>query len=80
MDKQKQKRMIYIYEENLEFYDALKNKSQFINDALQDSRVNERLRMNKTQAEDPNWHPDPRIRETRAAVAAMDAKNKAAQQ
>lgn len=72
----KQKRMIYIYEENLDFYDTLPNKSQFINDALQDSRVNSRIRQNQTTAADPNWHPDPRIRETRAKVAEMDAKNK----
>jgi putative NIF3 family GTP cyclohydrolase 1 type 2 len=40
----KQKRMIYIYEENVEFYDNLDNKSQFINDALQDARIDTRIK------------------------------------
>lgn len=43
----KQKRMIYVYEENLDFYDNLENKSQFFNDALQDARVNTRLKAPK---------------------------------
>lgn len=30
----KTKRMIYIREDNLDFYDALENKSEFVNDAL----------------------------------------------
>lgn len=30
----KQKRMVYIYEENVEAYDSLDNKSEFINNAL----------------------------------------------
>lgn len=68
----KQKRMIYIYEENLDFYDSLDNKSEFINEALSKSQGVKEPQENT----DPNWHPDPRIRETRAAVAAIDAKNR----
>ncbi len=68
----KQKRMIYVYEENVEFYDSLANKSEFINEKL---RIAKRTDVNDN-TEDPNWHPDPRIRETRAAVAAMDKKDR----
>lgn len=45
----KQKRMIYVYEENLAFYESLdgkdgrQNKSEFINDALQDARIKGRV-------------------------------------
>lgn len=35
----KTKRMIYVREENLEFYDSLKNKSDFINEALKLARL-----------------------------------------
>lgn len=84
----KQKRMIYIYEENLDFYDELENKSQWINDKLQDARVNTRLKDAVepitpgepiTPEQDPNWHPDPRIRDVRKQLAAMEARDKAAQ-
>ena len=34
MEPKKLKRMIYVYEENVEFYDSLENKSSFINDML----------------------------------------------
>lgn len=34
----KQKRMIYVYEENVEFYDNLENKSEFINKQLSGAR------------------------------------------
>lgn len=35
----KTKRMIYVREENLEFYDSLENKSDFINEALKLARL-----------------------------------------
>lgn len=35
----KTKRMIYVREENVEFYDSLENKSDFINDALKLARL-----------------------------------------
>lgn len=35
----KTKRMIYIWEENLEFYDELENKSEFLNYALRVARL-----------------------------------------
>ena len=35
----KQKRMVYIYEENLPFYESLANKSDFINKALARGRT-----------------------------------------
>lgn len=70
----KQKRMVYIYEENVEYYDSLKNKSEFINEKIRLAKRTEPL---PHTSDDPNWHPDPRIRETRKAVAAMDAKRKA---
>lgn len=62
----KQKRMVYIYEENLEFYDSLENKSQFVNDALQDRRISTRIKK----------AVDSRIDDVKARVAAMDAKIK----
>lgn len=30
----KQKRMVYIYEENIDFYEELENKSEFINESI----------------------------------------------
>jgi hypothetical protein len=61
--------MIYIYEENVEFYDSLGNKSEFINEAL---RLKRKTTPVDAPTDDPNWHPDPRIRETRERIAAMD--------
>jgi hypothetical protein len=34
----KQKRMVYVYEENVAFYDSLDNKSEFINNALAEAK------------------------------------------
>lgn len=34
----KQKRMVYIYEENLDFYESIENKSEFINAALKEGK------------------------------------------
>lgn len=34
----KQKRMIYIYEENVDFYNSLENKSEFINRKLSEEQ------------------------------------------
>lgn len=35
----KTKRMIYIREENIEFYDAVENKSDFVNECLKTARL-----------------------------------------
>lgn len=70
----KTKRMIYIWGENVGFYDSLKNKSDFINRMIMAEKAKKEVPQEEEQ--DPNWHPDPRIRETRAAVKAMDEKNK----
>lgn len=89
--KKKLKRMIYIYEENLDFYNNLENKSEFVNDALQDARITGRIKnvpsnpkVTETKTAPtlpestpfPSESPDPRIRETQARVAAMDARAK----
>lgn len=62
MEPKKLKRMIYIYEENVEFYDNLPNKSAFINDMLF-----REVRKHK---------PQDNIEFVRQRVAAMDAKNR----
>jgi hypothetical protein len=132
MPDKKLKRMLYIYEENLEFYNSLSNKSQFVNDALQDARISERIKdapepqaapertagqavvvdgvtyANGAQEETgiglgeviPEGHPanpdqtkdldpyagvsfentDPRIVESKAKLAEMDALNRAKSQ
>jgi len=108
----KLKRMIYIYEENLPFYEGLENKSQWINDKMQDERLNKRIGAMKPgetsvegpgpvateplpQAEtqlgtleamdaprniddpgDPEYHPDPRIRDTRKQLRAMEERDR----
>lgn len=51
--------MIYIYEENLDFYDALPNRSEFINKAIGAAK--------KRVGSDPN------LDFVRAKLAAMDA-------
>lgn len=66
----KQKRMIYIYEENVEFYDNLENKSIFINEALKDGRIR------KSVVEQTNTN---NIDYVRQKVAEMDAARKAGQ-
>lgn len=85
--EKKLKRMIYVYEENLQFYNSLNNenplgnKSEFINRALQAGRLgNQRTPEEKpSEAGSPeDQHPDPRIRETHRAVAAMEEKARAA--
>lgn len=60
MEPKKLKRMIYIYEENLEFYDALDNKSSFINELI--------FREKKGKTEDKN------LAYVREKIAAMDEK------
>lgn len=62
----KQKRMIYIYEENVDFYDALENKSALVNDIL----TRERLK-NK-----PNENMDF----VRQKIAEIDARSKKARE
>lgn len=60
MESKKLKRMIYIYEENVEFYDNLENKSALINNLLfQEQRKNK---------------PDNRIEYVRERLAAMEKK------
>lgn len=38
-NKHKQKRMVYIYEENLDYYEAIPNKSVWFNEKLQEERL-----------------------------------------
>jgi hypothetical protein len=61
----KQKRMVYVYEENLDFYDSLLNKSEFVNQAISREK-------RKTEA------PNPNLDYIRQKVAEIDAKNAAA--
>lgn len=78
----KQKRMIYVYAENVKFYDKLKNKSEFINKALFEAQSTEPQEIKpggQLEAEPIKWeddHPDPRIRETRRRVVQMDERDK----
>lgn len=74
--------MVYIQEHNVEFYDSLPNKSEFINHLLQREQKGPQSQSVVTapaedEENDPNWHPDPRIRETRRQIAAMEARDKA---
>ena len=61
----KQKRMIYIYEENLDYYDALENKSDFINRALA-----------KGKSQEPVKDPDD-INYIQRKIAEIDRARKA---
>ena len=45
----KQKRMIYVYEENVDFYDDLENKSEFINEQMTRARVGEEVKETDSQ-------------------------------
>lgn len=55
--------MVYIYEENLDFYEGIDNKSEFINEALKQAR-------NKVRS-DPN-----NIDFVRKKLAEIDAHRK----
>lgn len=71
--------MVYIQEDNIEFYDGLvteKKGSDFINTALRHARLakGEVIEDGKTP-EEAHW--DPRIRETREKLADMEAKDRA---
>jgi len=89
--------MIYIWDEHLEFYDTLENKSDFINrqiSSAKEAELSERdfREKNDAWAKDqnadkvpklegiddpshPDWHPDPRIRETRKQISAMNERD-----
>lgn len=86
------KRMIYIWPENLEFYNSIDNKSDFINRAIAKARIEGQESSELTsptvpeESEEvtdindprhPDYHPDPRIRDTRSQINQMDARNKA---
>lgn len=60
----KQKRMIYIYEENVDFYEALENKSEFINESI---------KLAKSQPKGPRTD---NIDYIRGKLASMDARHK----
>lgn len=62
MESKKLKRMIYIYEENVEFYDSLDNKSAFINEIL--------------FAEKKRRAPNTNLDYVRQKVAEIDARAK----
>lgn len=61
--------MIYVYEENVDTYDAIENKSKWINDLLTQARK----KLEEANA-DPNWHPDPRMREARERLSRLDGQ------
>lgn len=63
--EKKLKRMIYVWEENLEFYDSLENKSDFINRKIAEAKRLE-------------GHKDKRIDFVKNAVAKIDERNRAA--
>ena len=86
--------MVYIYEENLPFYNSIKNKSEWVNDKLQDARIDTRIKDETTDMDtnnpvetptapeiqeenDPDYHPDPRIRDTRRQLREMEARDNA---
>lgn len=61
MSDSKSKRMVYIWEENLDFYDSLENKSDFINRCIQEAQSKVTNQSN--------------IEYIREKLAAIDAKN-----
>lgn len=71
--------MIYIWEENEEFYSALPNKSEFINKmlALAKNEKDKPVESNSFQGQGIN-HPDPRIREIHRQVNKMNERDKQA--
>lgn len=91
----KNKRMVYIWDENVSYYDSLENKSDFVNRQIaaaveagmseQDFRdkqsawgVDQNAQPKLEGIDDPShpeWHPDPRIRETRKRLAEMDERD-----
>lgn len=62
--------MIYIWEENEEFYSSLENKSDFINKALARERKRQEIPGN------PLEHPDPRIRQIHQQIRDMENKSR----
>lgn len=71
--------MVYIQDDNIEFYDGLvteKRGSDFINQALRRARIakGEVIEDGKTP-EEAHW--DPRIHETRERLAKMEAQDRA---
>lgn len=82
----KQKRMIYIWGDNLEFYDKLENKSEFINQKIAEERngsqtLKENVQAAREQLEVPEKfpgydHPDPRMRELRRDIWVKENRDK----
>lgn len=77
----KNKRMVYIYDENVEVYNNLENKSDWLNQRLEEEKKKENNTPTAPAVEedtpyDPDWHPDPRIRETRKALREMEERDR----
>lgn len=64
--------MIYIWEENEEFYSSLPNKSDFINNMLALARKEQENKRDVQVGE----HPDPRMREIQRQVKAMEDRDR----
>lgn len=72
----KAKRMIYIREENLEFYDGLDNKSDFINEALKLARLGgvDSLKVLEVAETETPSNAMPGVHDAVAAMRERDAK------
>lgn len=65
------KRMVYIQPENLEFYDSLENKSDFINGALKTARLGGVTDLKTTEVEEGEVVPEGRSADVHSQVNAM---------
>jgi hypothetical protein len=70
----KQKRMIYVWPENVEYYDSLPNKSDFINEMLKQFRLGDI----KPTVNEPK--KDERISFIQDSIAAMEKRDREARQ
>lgn len=67
----KAKRMIYIREENVEFYDSLENKSDFVNECLKTARLGGVDNIKTTEVEEGPVEQASNLGGVQDAVQAM---------
>lgn len=72
------KRMIYIREDNLEFYNSLENKSDFINEAIKTARLGgvDNLKTTEVAETEPNEGESRQGLEVVDALEAMRIRDK----
>lgn len=73
----KTKRMIYVWDENVEFYDKLPNKSEFLNEAMKTARLGGVDSLKVTEVEEGEVAQTSNVGEVHDSLAAMrerDAK------